>query len=189
MLYLIPHDTILLVISCVLFVLYQLIAGMTFYHVFWIDHTKVVFTSNSWTSSRVSIRFLAYSFQFIFRVFLQPLAMLTCYLTLLFSKPVVFAANKGFDIGGIVQANSWQHILTFILLLICFLENIVVGLWTILYLNDYSILRAVIWSTNSWQSPILEFIIKLYIPISFVYLASVRMEERNRRRTRTRWRR
>jgi hypothetical protein len=172
----------------VLFGLYQLVTGLALYHTLWVDHAKVVFTSNSWSTTRLSVRFLAYSFLVAYRVFLQPLAQLTCYLVMLFSGSVVFSSHKGLDIGVLVQANSWVHILTFILLLVCFLETIVVSVWTIFFLNDYSILRALVWSTNDWQSLILEFLIKLYIPISFVYLARVRVRIKSVRTTATAWR-
>lgn len=116
---------------------------------------------------RLCINILAYSYSFIYRVGIQPIAFLFAYLLSLFFNKIYFPDYKEIVDYQPIDANSWQHITLFTFMIICLIESLMISLGSILFFNDYSIMKANILCTNSWQSPALDLVIKIYISLVF----------------------
>lgn len=153
---------------CVIFGAFQFVLCFSIIRILFLRGYEATDSQHMLSGKKLSTQILAYSYTIIYRACLQPITAYTIYLLLLFVRNANFASYKKIDDWPVISPFSWQHILLFVFLIFCFIEAIIFYLSNIFFCNDFSILRISFWSTNSWQSPLVELITKIYISAIFV---------------------
>jgi len=159
----------LIEIVSIVFAIYQIVVFTSLYVILCGYQLIPTESQNLFSAKNILLPILTSCFSVIHRVCLQPVMVCFSYLLLLFFEPnPIFAEYK--DISStFITANSDIHYVLFALISVCLVENIFLNLIQILFFTDFTLLKIYIWSTNDWQNPLLELIMKLYVSGIFIF--------------------
>jgi len=155
-------------IVIILFAFYQVILFICLYIILCGYQLIPTESQSLFSAKNMLLPIISGCFSVIHRICLQPVMVCFSYLLLLFFNPnPVFADYKDIS-SNFITARTDTHFILFAFITVCLLENIFVNLIQILFFTDFTILKVYIWSTNDWQNPLLELIMKLYLSGIFI---------------------